>query len=176
MWFQWTFLWPCYFLCAIKATPLQHKISFRALSLLSLCVWMKLVPPAFHYSFSPSPPPITPVTSNTGLVVLWRRTPLSARKLLDHRGTSSWRLYCVFMPSMQSRTAARHIIYCMTCGLRFSSRGGRIISSSPAHKDDQVLVCGLCSCFGDGKEFLIHNMYFWNDLFLGYFTVGMRFA
>lgn len=119
------------FKCGSKgATPLQHE---STLSLWPARVDGVRSTSAFHYSFSPNPPPIIPVTSNTILVVLWRRTPLSARKLLDHRGTSSWRLCCVFIPSMQSCTVARHIIYCLTCGLRLSSRGGRIMLSPPLH-------------------------------------------
>lgn len=81
-------------------------MAFRALSLHSARVDGVSSTSAFHYSFSPSPPPISPVTSNTIVVVLWRRTPLTARKLLDHRGTSSWRQHCAVIPSMQSRTAA----------------------------------------------------------------------
>ena len=84
----------------------QHEIAFRALSLHSVRVDGVSSTSAFHYSFSPSPPPISPVTSNTIVVVLWRRAPLTARKLLDHRGTSSWRQHCAFIPSMQSCTAA----------------------------------------------------------------------
>ncbi len=130
-----------FYLWSKGVTLLQHEIAFRALSLRFVRVDGVSSLSVFHYSFSPNPPPIIPVTSNTILVVLWRSIPLTARKLLDHRETSSWRPCCVFIPSMQSCTAARHIIYCMTGGLRFSSRGGRITSSSPTHRDDQVLVC-----------------------------------
>lgn len=105
-------------------------MAFRALSLHSARVDGVSSTSAFHYSFSPSPPPISPVTSNTIVVVLWRRTPLTARKLLDHRGTSSWRQHCAVIPSMQSRTAASTSLCSMTCARWFSSRGGRIVSNS----------------------------------------------
>lgn len=48
----------------------QHEIAFRALSLHSVRVDGVSSTSAFHYSFSPSPPPISPVTSNTIVVVL----------------------------------------------------------------------------------------------------------
>ncbi len=139
--------------------PLQHVITFSALCLLSVRVDGVSSTSAFHYLFSPSPPPIISVTSNTILVVLWGRTPRTSRKLLDHCGTSSWQLYCVIIPSMQSCAAAWHIICNLTCGLWFSLREGRIVSSFLALRDDQVPVDDLHSCFREGEEFLLCNMY-----------------
>lgn len=176
-------MWPCYFFNVIKEScpALRHVIAFRAFCLLSVCVDGVSSTSAFHYLFSPSPPPIIPVTSNTILVVLWRRTPLTARKLLDHRGTSFWQLYCAIIPSMKSCTAAWHIIYCMTHGLWFSSKGERIVSSFSEQRDDRVIIIDLRSCFWEGEEFCLCNMflpkqsffltlqllYGWYEIFLG---------
>lgn len=90
---------------------LAHGTRFHLGLCLYDCLDRVISNSAFHYWFSLSPPPIIPVTSDSILVVLWGST--TARKPSDHCGTSSRGLHCVFIPSVQSCTAAQHIIHCM---------------------------------------------------------------
>lgn len=140
------------FLCDQRpATPLQRKISFRALY---LYMWMELVPPLLFI---------------TRFLRALLQSSLSLQTLFWLFSEGGLHLYCqetirpprdiflraVLEPSIQSFAAALNICF-MTCGLDFNGKG-RVINEVPLQRRGEEKKWDSCS-------WLLFWLCWWKDV------------